>query len=224
MTGVFLQARLDSSRLPNKALLPIRGKALVLHAMESLKKIPADVHVLLTEEGSSAALLPLARTAGFEFFTGSKEDVLGRFCAALEVFPVDTILRATGDNPLVSWEMAARLLAEHSSLEADYSGYTGLPLGCGVEAVRAECLLTAQKESSSPYDHEHVTPYIYNNPNVFSLHRPLAPACFRSRFSVSVDTQADFDRVARLFAELPETPVTLDALMAAIRRQEASSP
>ena len=223
MTGVFLQARIDSSRLPGKALLPLRGKALVLHAMESLKKIPANVHVILTEEGSAAALLPLARTAGFELFVGSKDDVLGRFCAALAAFPVDSLLRATGDNPLVSWEMATLLLEEHASRGADYSGYYGLPLGCGVEAVRAECLLAAQRESSSPYDHEHVTPYVYNNPQIFSLHRPLAPACFRSGFSVSVDTQSDFDRVARLFADLPEIPVSLETLMAAIRKQEAAS-
>ena len=223
MTGVFLQARIDSTRLPGKALMPIRGKALVLHAMESLKKVPADFHVLVTEEGSAAALLPLARTAGFEFFIGSKDDVLGRFCAALAVFPVDTVIRATGDNPLVSWEMAGRLREEHSSRGADYSGYFGLPLGCGVEVVRAECLLAAQKESASPYDHEHVTPYLYNNPQLFSLHRPLAPACFRSRFSVSVDTQADFDRVARLFEDLPGVPVSLDALMVAIRAREAAS-
>jgi len=220
MTGVFLQARLDSSRLPGKALLPIKGKALILHAMESLKKIPAAVHVLLTEEGSAAAFRPLAQEAGFELFTGSKDDVLGRFCAALGVYPVDTVVRATGDNPLVSWEMACRLLEEHARLGADYSGYFGLPLGCGVEAVRAECLLVARKESSSPYDHEHVTPYLYNNPRVFSLHRPLAPMSFRSGFSVSVDTQTDFDRVAGLFADLPETPVNLETLLAAIRKQE----
>ena len=223
MTGVFLQARLSSTRLPGKALMPLRGKALVLHAMESLKKIPVDIHVLLTEEGSAPAFGPLARAAGFEHFCGSEDDVLGRFCAALAVYPVDTLIRATGDNPLVSWEMAARLLEEHASLDADYSGYFGLPLGCGVEVVRAECLARANRESALPYDHEHVTPYLYNNPQIFSLHRPLAPACFRSRFSVSVDTQADFERVERLFARLPETPAALDALMAAIREEEAAS-
>jgi spore coat polysaccharide biosynthesis protein SpsF len=218
MTGVFLQARIDSSRLPGKALLLIRGKALLFHAMESLKKVPADIHVLLTEEGSLAALSPLAGQAGFEIFSGSKADVLKRFCDALAVFPVDTLIRATGDNPLVSWEMASRLLKEHRKLKADYSGYFGLPTGCGVEVVRAESLLKAQRESSDPYDREHVTPYIYKNPRIFSLHRPLAPARRRASFSVSVDTQEDFDRVAAVFSAIyRDGPVALKELMAWIR-------
>jgi spore coat polysaccharide biosynthesis protein SpsF len=221
MTGVFLQARLDSSRLPGKALMPIQGKPLILHAMESLKKIPVEVHALLTEEGSAEALQPLADEAGFRFFTGSGHDVLDRFCAALSAFPVHTLIRATGDNPLVSWEMASRLLAQHRSLDADYSGYFGLPTGCGVEIVRSECLFKARRESSDPYDHEHVTPYLYKNPQVFTLHRPLAPGEFRSRFSVSVDTQADFDRVGAVFATLYQGgPISLESLMTFIRTQE----
>ena len=224
MTGVFLQARLDSSRLPGKALMLLRGKALTLHAMESLKKIPVDFHVLVTEEGSAAAFKPLAARAGFEFFIGSKLDVLGRFCAALEFFPAHTIIRATGDNPLVSWEMAVSLLEEHKKLDADYSAYSGLPLGCGVEIVRAACLQRAARESADPYDHEHVTPYLYKNPQFFTLHRPLAPACFRSRFSVSVDTQADFDRVARVFDRLPlGSPAGMEGLVTVIRSLEAAA-
>jgi spore coat polysaccharide biosynthesis protein SpsF len=222
MTGVFLQARLDSSRLPGKVLMPIQGKPLILHAMESLKKIPAEFHALLTEEGSAASLLPIAREAGFELFVGSKPDVLDRFCAALAAFPVDTLIRATGDNPLVSWEMALRLLEEHQKLDADYSGYFGLPTGCGVEIVRSECLIKARRESSDPYDHEHVTPYLYRNPQLFTLHRPLAPRQLRSRFSVSVDTPADFERVRGVFASLYRGgPITLEALMAFLRERES---
>jgi spore coat polysaccharide biosynthesis protein SpsF len=221
MTGVFLQARLDSTRLPGKVLMPIKGKALLAHAMESLKKIPVDLHLLLTEEASAPALRPLAREAGFEVFTGSKPDVLGRFCAALEVFPAHTLIRATGDNPLVSWEMAVKLLEEHRALNADYSGYFGLPTGCGVEIVRAESLLEARRQTDDPYDHEHVSPYLYKNPHAFNLHRPLAPEHLRSRFSVSIDTQADFDRVRRVFDALPPHP-GIEDILAVIRAQEAA--
>jgi spore coat polysaccharide biosynthesis protein SpsF len=221
MTGVFLQARLNSTRLPRKALLPLAGKPLVLHAMESLKKIPAEIHALLTDPDSSPELSPLALQAGFELFTGSPGDVLDRFCAALPLFPVDTIIRATGDNPLVSWEMAAALLAEHTKLGADYSGYSGLPLGCGVEIIRSECLLKARRESSDPYDHEHVTPYLYRNPQTFNLHRPLAPRKFQSRFSVSIDTKTDFNRVLTIFTSLYQgRPISLETLIDWIRAQE----
>jgi spore coat polysaccharide biosynthesis protein SpsF len=221
MTGVFLQARLDSTRLPRKALAPLAGKPLVLHAMESLKKIPAQVHALLTDPGSAPELSPLALQAGFQLFAGSLPDVLDRFCAALSAFPVDTVIRATGDNPLVSWEMATRLLDEHLGLGADYSGYFGLPVGCGVEIVRSECLLLARRESSDPYDHEHVTPYLYRNPQSFSLHRPLAPKEFQSRRSLTVDTQSDLSRLRPVFAALYKGgPIPLAELIEWIRGQD----
>lgn len=222
MTAVFLQARLDSTRLPRKALLPIQGKPLVLHAMESLKKIPVETHALLTDSRSAPHLAPLAHQAGFQLFTGSPSDVLDRFRAALSVFPASTIIRATGDNPLVSWEMAIRLLDEHHKLHADYSGYSGLPIGCGVEIIRSECLIKAQQESSDPYDHEHVSPYLYRNPQLFTLHRPLAPREFQSRFSVTVDTQSDFELVSSIFASLYQgSPIPIETLLGWIRAREA---
>jgi spore coat polysaccharide biosynthesis protein SpsF len=192
--------------------------------MESLKKVKADIHVLVTEEGSVQAFRPLAREAGFELFAGDKLNVLRRFCDALTFFPVDTLIRATGDNPLVSWEMASRLIEEHKNMDADYSGFFGLPLGCGVEAVRRECLLRAERETGEPYDREHVTPYLYKNPGLFALHRPLAPAAFRSSFSVSVDTQEDFDRVAAVFAAIYRGgPPALDDLMGWLRGENGES-
>ncbi|MDR2134136.1 MAG: hypothetical protein LBP27_03430 [Treponema sp.] len=224
MTGVFLQARLDSTRLPRKALMPLGRKPLILHAMESLKKIPVEIHALLTDQASAHTLSPLARRAGFQLFTGSPLDVLDRFCAALTVFPATTIIRATGDNPLVSWEMATALLEEHHKLDADYSAFFGLPLGCGVEIVRSECLLRARSESSDPYDHEHVTPYLYRSPQIFTLHRPLAPAQFRSRFSLTVDTPNDFERLTSVFAALyTGSPIRLETLMNWIRAKEHSA-
>ncbi|MDR1626017.1 MAG: NTP transferase domain-containing protein [Spirochaetia bacterium] len=223
MTGVFLQARLASTRLPRKALLPLAGKPLLLHAMESLKKIPAQVHALLTDPASAPELSPLARQTGFQLFVGAPTDVLDRYCAALSAFPVDTLIRATGDNPLVSWEMATRLLAQHRRLRADYSGYFGLPIGCGVEIVRPECLHLARRQSPDPYDHEHVTPYLYRNPQSFALHRPLAPKEFQSRHSLTVDTQSDLDRLIPLFAALYKgSPIPLKDLTEWIRSQEAS--
>lgn len=221
MTVIFLQVRLDSSRLPGKALLPILGKPIVTYAMEALGKIPAEARVLVTEEGSRRALEPLASQAGFALFCGSKFDVLRRFVDALEEFPADTVVRATGDNPLVSWEMAGRLLREHREREADYSGYFGLPLGCGVEVLKAECLVKADGETADRYDREHVTPYLYRNPDLFLLHRPLAEPGLRSRFSVTVDTREDYERVSEVMRRVyREGPPSIAEVTACIRSLE----
>ncbi|MDR2482685.1 MAG: spore coat protein, partial [Treponema sp.] len=78
MTALILQARLDSSRLPGKALLPLGGRPLIFRVMEALKTLPVDRHVLACPEDCAAPFGPLAEEAGFELSPGPKEDVLRR--------------------------------------------------------------------------------------------------------------------------------------------------
>jgi len=219
MTGLFLQVRVDSTRLPGKALLPLVGKPMISHAMESLARVEADIHALVTDEGSRDLLLPLARDAGFEVFVGSKLDVLRRYCDAARHFKAETVIRATGDNPLVSRSLAEGLLGEHRTREADYSGYFGMPLGTGVEIIRSSALFRAEKETRESYDREHVTPFLYRNPQLFFLHRPLAARVFRSNFRVTVDTKEDFRRVERIFRDIYRgSPPEIEELIEWIRK------
>lgn len=202
MIAVFLQARIDSSRLPGKALLPINGKPMVQVVMERLRKIFADLYVLVTDREGKRHFSSIATRVGFEVFEGSKEDVLGRFCRAIETYKLPTIIRATGDNPLVSWELANKILGEHLKLNADYSALQGMPLGLGVEVVQASALLAAERETQDPYDHEHVTPYLYRNPHKFYLHLPLVDLEYRSRSRVTVDTEEDYQRIERIYRQM----------------------
>ncbi|MDR0662563.1 MAG: NTP transferase domain-containing protein, partial [Spirochaetaceae bacterium] len=172
--ALILQARIDSSRLPGKALLPLDGEPLLLRVMEALKHISAPLHILACPEDDLASFKPLAENAGFEIFAGSKHDVLGRFCSAIRHFDLseERIIRATGDNPFVFCDAAEAVSAEAAALGAAYAGYTGLPYGAGVEVVAASALLQAEREAAAPHHREHVCPYIYENGAAFSLHRP----------------------------------------------------
>lgn len=201
--GVFLQVRLDSTRLPEKALLELGGKAVVTHAMEALKAVPADVFVLLTDRESSEALAEYAEAAGFDLFVGPKDDVLKRYAQAITYYRVDTVIRATGDNPLVDGECAARLLDLYNRRHIDYSGFWGLPVGTGVECVRAKALLHADRHAEMEYDREHVCPYLYNNPQTFIVYRPSAPAaCYSPELRVTLDTDRDYRRLHTIFDSL----------------------
>ncbi|MDR2494973.1 MAG: NTP transferase domain-containing protein [Spirochaetaceae bacterium] len=203
VTGVVLQARLDSSRLPGKALLPLDGEPLLLRVMEALKTVPADRHILACPEDSRGAFAPLSDRAGFALLCGSKEDVLSRYCAAIRAFGLERVIRATGDNPFVFSDAADALNREAGG--ADYAAYAGLPHGAGVEAVRADALLRAEAEAPSGAAREHVCPYLYGNPDRFLLHRPLAPRPWRGpRLRITVDTRADYERAAMLYEEITE--------------------
>jgi spore coat polysaccharide biosynthesis protein SpsF len=204
MTALILQGRLDSTRLPGKSLLPLGGEALIYRVMEALLSVPADVRVLACPEDYEEAFTPPALKAGFEISTGPKDDVLARYVIAIRRFSADRIIRATADNPFVFADAAARIYEEAAALDADYAGYSGLPYGAGVEAVSAAALFRAEAEASAPGEREHVCPYLYNHPEIFSLHRPLAPKAWQGNMRLTVDTQDDYERAKKLYDALPE--------------------
>jgi spore coat polysaccharide biosynthesis protein SpsF len=117
------------------------------------------------------------------------------------------VIRATGDNPFVFADAAEAINAEAAGLDADYAAYSGLPYGAGVESVAAEALLRAGEEAAGLFDREHVCPYLYNHPECFLLHRPLAPPRWRRPFlRLTVDTEEDYRRASALYNALGKYP------------------
>jgi len=200
-TAVILQARLDSRRLPRKCLLPLGGRPLILRVMEALNHVHAAVRALACPEDCAADFAPLAEEAGFVLVTGPKDDVLARYALAIRRLHPDRVIRATGDNPFVFADAANALDAEAAALGADYAGYAGLPYGAGVESVAAEALLRADREARDLYDREHVCPYLYTHPEIFRLHRPLAPRPWQApELRLTVDTPEDYQRAQARYA------------------------
>jgi spore coat polysaccharide biosynthesis protein SpsF len=172
--------------------------------MEALKQTPCDCYVLACPEDCLKTFTPLAEKTGFEIHPGPKEDVLARYAAVIRRFCIDRLIRATGDNPFVFADAAATLNEEAVLGNADYAGYGGLPYGAGVESVAAEALLRADREAALPQEREHVCPYLYNHPETFLLHRPLAPLRWQGpSIRLTVDTAEDYERAKALYAALP---------------------
>ncbi|MDR2053216.1 MAG: spore coat protein [Treponema sp.] len=198
--GIVLQARLDSTRLPEKALKDLRGEPMIYRVMEALNRVPADVRVLACPENCLDVFGPLAERAGFGIFGGPEDDVLGRYCGAIRRFGIDRVIRATGDNPFVFADAASALNAGAEALDADYAGYAGLPLGAGVESVKSEALFRAEREAADGPEREHVCPYLYAHPELFTLHRPLAPQVWQGPdMRLTVDTAEDLCRAQLLY-------------------------
>jgi spore coat polysaccharide biosynthesis protein SpsF len=202
-TGVFLQARLGSQRLPRKALLPLAGRTMLEVAMEALARVSGAVHALLTDAASAEAFRPLAAGAGFELFVGPEDDVLERFCQATRQFAVDRVVRATGDNPLVSPLQAATLMDLHSETGQDLSHYLGPPLGTGVEIIDGWALLRAGDRARGAYEREHITQHLYRHRRRYRVGEFAAPPEWvLPEARVTVDTEEDYQSVRRLFAAL----------------------
>jgi spore coat polysaccharide biosynthesis protein SpsF len=175
--------------------------------MEALRRVPADRYVLACSRDCAGELEEPAAEAGFDLCSGPKDDVLARYCLVIRRCGADRVIRATGDNPLVFPDAAAAIDAEARSLGAAYGGYGGLPAGAGVESVDAEALLRAEREAAGGDEREHVCPYLYRHPELFLLHRPLAPKVWQApALRITVDTPEDYRRTLLLWEILSASP------------------
>lgn len=219
MTGVFLQVRLDSTRLPGKALLPLEDYTVIEQAMRNLKVVKADVFALLTESSSAFQLLPLAEKWGYEVFVGEKENVLKRYADAIHKFSVSTVIRATGDNPLVSGRLANQILDYHHLKNADYSGFTGIPVGTGVEILKSEAILKANSLSNNSYEKEHVSPFLYFRDKEFIIKKvPVSSEYYFPDARVTLDTESDYIEIKQIFRQLYHgQPIDIQNLVSWLR-------
>jgi spore coat polysaccharide biosynthesis protein SpsF len=222
LIAIVLQARLGSTRLPGKVLLPLGGSTLIEQAMARLSLVAADLRVLATDEKSARALSPAAERRGFELLVGPEEDVLARYCMAVRRFKPELVIRATGDNPLVSYELASLLLERRAREPSDYAGFLGMPTGMGVELVASEALLRAEAEAREPPEREHVCPYLYGHPELFRVDRPEAPPEYLlPGASLTVDRAEDYEAALRLYGALFDGSPIPDASILKYLREAA---
>lgn len=194
--GVFLQARMGSTRFPGKVMDPLGKSTVIEHAMTRLDTLPCDLRAIVTEVGSLDPLSVIARHHKWECFAGHPTDVMKRFIDAGVYYGVDVIVRATGDNPLVDPKLAEWLLATHLRSSAVASRLTGCTPGTVVEVVNLDALMVHYPDAS-PHDREHVLPAIW-----WSMD-PVNVLWGKPTYDepVTVDTPDDLERVRRYVSE-----------------------
>ena len=109
----IVQARMGSTRFPGKSLTSLWGPMalleLVLTRVNRARSL--DLVVLATsDQPGDDALAPVAEALGVPVFRGDEQDVLRRFCGAVERYPAEAVVRICGDNPLVDPAEVDRLV------------------------------------------------------------------------------------------------------------------
>lgn len=206
-TAIILQARMGSRRLPGKALASLGGRTVLAHAVIRLQASDLPVIVATTTGTEDDAIDAEARRLGTLVYRGDRDDVLGRYMAAAKTFEIDTIVRATGDNPLVDGDGPRRVVELLRNVRADHVVECGLPVGTAVEAVSLGALERACALLSDPYDREHVTSFVRRDPRFQSL-RAMAPRHLRRPgLRLTVDTADDLEFVTRVLETFTGTAV-----------------
>ncbi|MBI5608659.1 MAG: UDP-2,4-diacetamido-2,4,6-trideoxy-beta-L-altropyranose hydrolase [Deltaproteobacteria bacterium] len=208
----IIQARMGSSRLPGKVLLPVAGRSLLEHLVERLQRCETldQVVVATTVEPGDDAVAAEAERLGIQCFRGSVDDVLGRFDLAVQATGAATIVRVTGDCPLMAPAEVDRVVCGAAEQQADYAanqmpGKMKLPLGYAVEVVRRAAFDRAVREATARYAREHVMPYLYEEPGRF-VTAWIEPAVSAPDLRVTVDTPADFAVVKAVLEALDGQP------------------
>ncbi|WP_157150597.1 cytidylyltransferase domain-containing protein [Brachyspira sp. SAP_772] len=201
---IILASRVGSTRLPRKALKPMANcdsmLELIIKRLRS-SKMANDV-IVATEEKSYNEFSKIFENLECNYFVGSEENVLDRYVKAAEKFDGDIIVRATGDNPLVSVKALDSIIDYHIKTKADLSHYDLLPYGSGVEVINYEALKYANDNSNDSFEHEHITQYHYRNPNKFKIENPKVEESFRMpELRTTVDTVEDYNNVCAIFTK-----------------------
>ncbi len=167
---------MSSTRLPGKVLADLAGAPMILRQIERLKRATQldRIVVATSDETSDDPLAVCLLAAGVPVFRGSLDDVLARFIGAIETFgPVRTVVRLTADCPLTDPDLVDETLKLHARSGADYTSNTparrSYPKGLDIEVFESVALKVAASETVDPYDHEHVTPFLYRNPQRFKI-------------------------------------------------------
>ena len=213
--GVILQVRMDSRRLPGKALAPMGDASIVEQCIRRLRLANAGPVILATTTRQIDGLLAtLGAHLGVDVFRGAADDVLDRFVRCAAAYDLDHVIRATADNPGVDIDAPGRLLAALRARPVDYVREDGLPYGGAVEAVTATALARASAMATEPADREHVTTFIRARAGMFRVCELAAPpALARPDVRLTVDTPDDLRQMRALYAAARTATPSLSALI-----------
>lgn len=223
--AVVLFARLDSNRLPGKALKMIAGKTLIDRVIDRacLCAGSPPVIVATTDRPSDDPIADHVGRRGVLVFRGAGADVAGRALACAEAHALDRFVRISGDSPFIDPALIDICLARSRAGGADLVTNVfprGYPIGVSAEAITTAAMRRIVAETDDPDDREHVTRYAYNNPDRFLIENVAAPDSRHAGLSLAVDTPDDYERACWIFATHGDD-LDLDTAADAARAWEA---
>lgn len=171
-TVAIVQARMSSSRLPGKVLADIYGRPAVWHTATRARAAEGidEVVVATSTDASDDPVAATCREAGIPVYRGSLADVLGRFHGAAVAHRAELVVRLTADCPMLDPEITAQVCRFFDPDLHDYVSNTAVrtfPNGLDTEVFSFESLERAFREASTPLEREHVTPYMWLDPDRF---------------------------------------------------------
>jgi len=201
----IVQARVGSTRLPGKVLKKICGKTILEHDIDRLRRVKEidKIVIATTTLKKDNAIVEECERLGVMYFRGSEDDVLSRYYYAAKENNADIVVRITSDCPLIDPEISENIIKYYidNKNKYDYVSNTidrTYPRGLDTEVFSFKVLERAFKEAVSLRDKEHVTPYIWNNPQIFKSAQYKNHKDY-SHLRWTLDTEEDFELINKIY-------------------------
>ncbi len=218
----IVQARMGSTRLPGKSLLPLSGKPAIERLLSRLARAHQvdEIWVATSDKGENDPLVALVERLGFPVFRGDENDVLSRFAIVAQKSGADAIVRVTGDCPLIDPVVVDSIIQHFRASDADFVSNTltrSFPDGLDVEVFTVAALNEAASKAQEPFLRQHVTPYIHGRlkdrfpAGDFKREQVIWPQNY-GHLRWTLDEAADADFLSRVFSDLPEQCGWLDVI------------
>jgi spore coat polysaccharide biosynthesis protein SpsF len=199
-----VEARMTSTRLPGKVLLPASGKPMLEHLVSRLRRVGSLQGVVLatTVNRTDDVLEDFAGRQDIAVFRGSEDDVMSRVIGAAESVTADVIVEITGDCPIIDPSLVEQTIRMFFHNRCDYATNAHVrsyPIGMDTQVYRLETLKKSYAMTSDPLDREHVTRHIRLNPDTF-IHVNLVapPELHWPELGLTLDEHPDYELLKKI--------------------------
>jgi spore coat polysaccharide biosynthesis protein SpsF len=202
----IVQARMGSTRLPGKVLLDVAGQTMLARVVRRVQpaRTLSGVVVATARGPAEEPIVRECAAQGVDVFRGDEGDVLDRFYQAARAHQAEAVVRITADCPLIDPGLIDLVVGAFLEARPDYASNVlqrTWPRGLDTEVVALPALERAWREAAQPYERSHVTPYLYQNPDLFRLLSVTHPRDY-SGYRWTVDTAEDLAFVRAVYERL----------------------
>jgi spore coat polysaccharide biosynthesis protein SpsF len=220
---VVVQARMSSTRMPEKVLQPLGGQPLLVRMLERVRaaSTPFDLCVATTTEAIDDAVVTAAARAGVQSVRGHPTDLLDRHVQAARTFGAEAVVKIPSDCPLIDPAVVDRVIGAFLD-DPTYDYVSNLhpatwPDGYDVEVMLREAIETAHREATRPHEREHTTPFLWDRPERFRIKNVTLDRDLQMTHRLTIDYPADYALIKAVFDGLHvegRPPFGLEAIVA----------
>jgi spore coat polysaccharide biosynthesis protein SpsF len=198
---------MGSSRLPGKVLKDICGTPLLVREVIRVRRARTlgQVVVATTVNPEDDLVAEVCEARGIPCFRGDPHDVLDRYYRAAQLFNAETIVRLTGDCPVIDPQEIDRTVAAYFAPGVDFAANRlpppwtrTTPIGMDTEVLSFENLTRAWQDATHKHEREHVMPYFYAQEGRFKVllvdHEPDL-----GKYRLTVDTPEDLALIRKIY-------------------------